>query len=142
MENSNLSSVGQINPIQIFKDFKGFYNEVQPIKDTLYKLFIGFYASQENYNLDMSEREDIGYQFNQTIDLITSIGNFDVNEYEASKNIDKEKESLQSSAITQDAKIKHLEARLSDKIELIEILKSKLNQKQNERKIYFNKKTA
>jgi len=147
MENSNLSIGGQINPIQIFANFKGFYNEVQPIKDTLYKLFIGFYASQENFNLDPSEREEISFNFNQTIDLITSVGNFNADEYEAAKikNIDQEKESLQRSVILQNTIIEGLEATLKDKRTLIELMESKLNRltnKQNERKVYFNKKTA
>ncbi len=148
MENSNLSSGGQISPIQIFKNFIGFYNGVQPIKDTLHKLFIGFFASQENFNLDPEERCEIAFHFNQITDLITSVGNFDVAEYEASinlKNTDKEKESLERSVILQNTIIERLEVTLNDKRTLIELMESKLNRltnKQNERKVYFNKKTA
>lgn len=106
----------QISPLQVVKNFKSSFVNVDDVKATMHKIFQGFYTSKENDYLERAEREDISYHFNRVLELISEIENFSEERFMSFSDY----ESCKKYAA-------HLELVLNDKKELIELLKTKIN---------------
>jgi hypothetical protein len=76
MENLHTQSDGLCSPMQIIENFKSTFTRIQDVKDTLIRVFIGFYASDHSNYLEQPDREDISFHINQVLDLITRIEKF------------------------------------------------------------------